>query len=158
MYHSSCKTAELSLITFILMFEEYYCFLIAFSSPSSWLWQFSLYFLTFKIWFFLLLLLFSVPEGCLFNSDVPFQSNYSAHNFSSLPIWVSNNSFILILKKFPKFCCIPLLSCLRSRFEALRQGFEVLCDGDGNCTILYLFLDSRRLWPCWSKASRGNSA
>lgn len=133
-------------------------FLIAFASSNSWLWQFSLYFLTFKIQFFLLLLLFSVPEGCLFNSDVLFQGNYSANSFSILSIWVSNNSCIFLLKKFPKFCCIPLLSCLRSRLEALRNRLEALCDADGNCTILYLFLDCRRLRPHWSRANRGNSA
>lgn len=43
MYYSHCKTAEISLITCVLMSEEYYCFLIAFSSSSSWLWHFSLY-------------------------------------------------------------------------------------------------------------------
>lgn len=51
MYHSNCKPAELSLIAFILMPEEYCWFLIAFASCYSWLWQFSLYFLTFKIHF-----------------------------------------------------------------------------------------------------------
>lgn len=158
MYHSNYKTAELPLIALILMSEEYYCFLIAFASSNSWLWQSSLYFLTFKIQFFLLLLLFSVPEGCLFNSVVLFQGNYSANNFFSLPIRVWNNSCIFLLMKFTKFCCIPLLLCLRSRFEALRNRFEALCDGDGNCTILYLFLDWRRLRPCGSRASRGNSA
>lgn len=152
MYHSNCKTAELSLIAFILVSEEYHNFLIAFASSKS------LYFLTFKIRFFLLLLLFFDPEGCLFNSDVLFQGNYSANNFSSLSIQVSNNSCIFLLKKFPKFCCIPLFPCLRSGFEALRNRFEGFCDGDGNCTILYLFLDCRRRRLCWSRASKGNSA
>ena len=158
MYHSNCKTAELSLMAFILMSEKCYYFLIAFASSNSWLWQFSLYFVTFKIHFLLLLLVFSVPEGCLFNSDVLFQGNYSANNFYRLSIWVSNNACIFLLNKFTKFCCIPLLPCLRSRFEALRNRFEALCDGYESCTILYLFLDCRRLRPCWSRASRGNSA